>query len=112
MGLPEEGFSDVMKSIQSAVALAVEYSIATLKFEWWYNAPKSPFYQPSPLWEEQLKDDAEILSAETVMLEQAPATLSNEERDRVLGLIEFLRQLHQELQIQGPGLGSAVNTSN
>jgi hypothetical protein len=101
LGLPGEGIEEAMESVTFCSNLAVENSVAEVKYEWWMNAPGSPFHKP---------DHSGPAGQETPWfgdenaINQIPASISPDDRRALMSTIQFLRTVHLGLKIHGPSL--------
>ena len=102
VGLPGETAAGIMEKVRYVTSLAVEHSIAELKFEWWYNVPGSTLYQPLAAWENLINDTSAIWFLRDDLFDNLPNTLEREARSTVVVGIEFMRNLHENLRIRGP----------
>jgi hypothetical protein len=102
VGLPGETAAGIMEKVRYLTSLAVENSLAELKFEWWYNVPGSPLYQPLAAWENLINDTSAIWFLRENLFDNLPNTLDSEGRSTVVVGIEFMRNLHENLKIRGP----------
>lgn len=102
IGLPGEDLARIMDVIRHTTGVAVEHLLPEVKFEWWYNTPGSPLYQPSGEWEGFVNDTSQVWHLREDLFERLSSGLDREGRRAVVGTIEFLRGLHENLKITGP----------